>query len=276
MEQRSGAVCDARDAILQKLGLRPEQLPRHVAVIMDGNGRWARRRSLPRIEGHRRGVRSVRAVVEECARLRLEQLTLYCFSSENWKRPREEQDLLMDLLVQYLISERDEIMRQNIRFRTIGRIQELPRRVQREIACTTTLSRDNTGMTLCLALNYGSRCEIVDAVRRIAGQIRAGQLEPAQIDEATVAANLYTADMPDPDLVIRTAGEMRLSNYLLWQISYAELWVTRDCWPDFGIEHLHRALIDYAGRTRRYGGLVEEEPVAASATPSGETAETGH
>lgn len=261
------AGADERTAILERLGLRPEQLPRHVAVIMDGNGRWARRRNLPRIEGHRRGVRSVRAVVEQCARLRLQQLTLYCFSSENWKRPHEEQDLLMNLLVEYLIAEREEIMRQDIRLRTIGRIQQLPHRVQREIAQTVACSRNNTGMTLCLALNYGSRAEIVDAVRRIAAQVRRGQLDPARIDEQTVAANLYTAEMPDPDLVIRTAGEMRLSNYLLWQISYAELWVTRDCWPDFRVEHLHQALVEYARRERRYGGLVDDGAQAVPPPP---------
>ncbi|MCA9167281.1 MAG: di-trans,poly-cis-decaprenylcistransferase, partial [Planctomycetales bacterium] len=212
-----------------------ERLPRHIAIIMDGNGRWAQRQGLPRIEGHRRGVKSVRNTVEECARLGIEQLTLYCLSSENWKRPRTELDFLMHLLEQYMIEERSLIMQQNIRVQVIGRRAGVADHALREIDKTIELSRDNTGTCLCLAINYGGRLEIVDAVRDIAGCVQAGQLTPDQIDESVISEHLYTRGMPDPDLMIRTAGEMRISNYLLWQISYAELWVTQKAWPEFGV-----------------------------------------
>lgn len=235
--------------------LDPARLPRHIAMIMDGNGRWARARGLERIEGHVRGAETVRRVVEECCRLGLGQLTLYSFSSENWKRPRQEVDFLMGLLKEYLIGERPEIMRQNIRFRVIGRRAELAPEVVAEIEETERLSATNAGLTLALAVNYGSRAEIVDAVRSIAERVKRGELDSAAIDESTVSASLYTAGMPDPDLLIRTAGEMRVSNYLLWQISYAELWVTPVFWPEFTTEVFHAALRDYAGRERRFGGL---------------------
>jgi undecaprenyl diphosphate synthase len=242
---------------LEAAGLAPDRLPRHVAVIMDGNGRWAEQRGLPRVEGHRRGVQSVRATIEECCRLGIGQLTLYCLSVENWKRPQAEIDFLMVLLRQYLLAERAEIMDQNIRFVTIGRRSELPAEVVKEIDENVRLSRDNTGLTLCLAINYGSRTELVDAVRAVALQVQAGQLEPDNIDEITIGDALYTAGMPDPDLLIRTAGEMRISNFLLWQISYAELWVTEKCWPDFDAATLREALRDYAKRVRRFGGLKD-------------------
>ena len=232
-----------------------EVLPRHVAIIMDGNGRWAQRRGLPRIEGHRRGVRSVRDTVESCADLGLEQLTLCCLSSENWKRPEAELRRLMNLLEQFLIEERSEIMRQGLRFATIGRREGLTDGVIREIERSKEVSRSNTGMRLCLALNYGARSEIADAAQLIAARVAAGELMADAIDEDTVAAHLYTSGMPDPDLLIRTAGEMRLSNYLLWQISYAELWVTDKCWPEFQKSDLIEALQDFASRDRRYGGL---------------------
>src|SRR5215211_5230758 len=235
--------------------LDPARLPRHIAMIMDGNGRWARERGLERVEGHVRGAETVRRVVEECCRLGIGQLTLYSFSSENWKRPQREVDFLMSLLTQYLVAERPEIMQQNIRFRVIGRRAELAPEVVREIEETERISAENTGLTLALAVNYGSRTEIVDAVRSIAARVRAGELEPQAIDEATSSDALYTRGMPDPDLLIRTAGEMRVSNYLLWQISYAELWVTPVCWPDFTTDVFHVALRDYAGRERRFGGL---------------------
>jgi undecaprenyl diphosphate synthase len=243
------------DAELSARRLVRERLPRHVAVIMDGNGRWAQRRGWPRIEGHRRGVQSVRRIVEECSRLGMEQLTLYCFSSENWKRPEQELRLLMQLLEQYLIEERSEMLRQNLRFAVIGRREGLGEGVLREIACTAECTQDNTGMRLCLAVNYGSRAEIVDAVQEIARQAAAGRLSPDEIDEETIGRYLYTAGMRDPDLLIRTAGEMRVSNYLLWQISYAEFWVTDKCWPEFEVADLHGALRDYAARDRRFGGL---------------------
>jgi undecaprenyl diphosphate synthase len=235
--------------------LDPAKLPRHIAVIMDGNGRWARERGLERVEGHVRGAETVRRVVEECCRLGIGQLTLYSFSSENWKRPQQEVDFLMGLLKHYLVAERPEIMRQNIRFRVIGRRSELAPEVVREIEETERVSSANTGLTLALAVNYGSRTEIVDAVRAIARRVRAGTLEPDAIDDSTISSSLYTGGMPDPDLLVRTAGEMRVSNYLLWQISYAELWVTPTCWPDFTTEVFHSALRDYAARERRFGGL---------------------
>jgi undecaprenyl diphosphate synthase len=240
---------------LRAAGLEPRRLPRHIAIIMDGNGRWAQQRGLPRIEGHRRGVKSVRATIEECCRLGIGQLTLYCLSSENWKRPQAELDFLMTLLRKYLIAERAEIMEQNIRFTTIGRRAGLPPKVLREMDENIRVSQDNRGMVLCLAINYGGRTELVDAVRSLAVAVQQGDLEPDAIDETTISGALNTAGMPDPDLLIRTAGEMRVSNFLLWQISYAELWVTDKCWPDFDIPALHEALRDYAARERRFGGL---------------------
>ncbi len=234
----------------------PDRLPGHVAIIMDGNGRWARQQGLPRIEGHRRGVLSVRATVEECCRLGVGHLTLYCFSSENWKRPQVELDFLMALLEQYLIEERAEILEQNIRFCAIGRREGLPDGVLREIDESIRASQDNTGLGLCLAINYGGRTELIDAMRSLARQVKAGALGPEEIDEVHVGGALYTAGMPDPDLLIRTAGEMRVSNFLLWQISYAELWVTERCWPEFDREALHEALRAYAARERRFGGLT--------------------
>ena len=236
-------------------GLDPDRLPRHIAIIMDGNGRWAQARGKPRIEGHRQGVHSVRAIVEECARLELEQLTLYCLSSENWKRPRLELDLLLRLLQTYVVAERAEILRQDIRFGTIGRTEKLTGRVLKEVQKTIDVSTGNEGMRLCLALNYGSRLELVDAVKAIATDVQAGALSVDAITEETLSSRLYTAGMIDPDLVIRTAGEMRISNFLLWQISYAELYVTDTCWPDFRQPDLHAALRSFAQRERRFGGL---------------------
>jgi undecaprenyl diphosphate synthase len=243
---------------LQRLadaGLDPARLPRHVAIIMDGNGRWAQQRGLPRVEGHRRGVQSVRSTIEECCRLGIGQLTLYCLSTENWKRPQAELDFLMTLLHKYLLAERAEIMEQNIRFTTIGRREGLTQRVLEEIDENIRLSASNTGMVLCLAINYSGRTELVDAIRALGEQVRRGELAPEDIDESAVSDALYTAGMPDPDLLIRTAGEMRVSNFLLWQISYAELWVTETCWPDFDLATLRQALQDYAKRERRFGGL---------------------
>ncbi len=242
---------------LQAAGLRPDRIPQHVAVIMDGNGRWAQQRGQPRIEGHRRGVVSVRSTVEECCRLGIGQLTLYCLSIENWKRPKIELDFLMELLHQYLLAERAEIMDQNIRFAVIGRREELPDNVLEAIDENIRMSSTNTGMILCLAINYGGRAEVVDAVRRIAGDVRDGRLEVETIDESTLSDAMYTAGMPDPDLLIRTAGEMRVSNFLLWQISYAELWVTEKCWPDFDRTELHAALRAFGERERRFGGLKD-------------------
>ena len=239
-------------------GLDPAKLPRHVAIIMDGNGRWAQDRGLPRIEGHARGVQSVRSTIEEGCRLGLNQLTLFCLSSENWKRPPSELEFLMALLEQYLIEERAEIMEQNIRFTTIGKRTGLPPEVLAEIDENVRLTQGNTGLTLCLAINYGSRAEITDAVRHLARRVQRGELKPDDITEELIGRSLYTGGMPDPDLLIRTAGEMRVSNYLLWQISYAELWVTPKFWPEFGTALLHEALRDFARRERRFGGLKPE------------------
>ena len=233
-----------------------ELWPRHIAIIMDGNGRWAQRQDLPRIEGHRRGVRSVRRTVEECARLDMKQLTLYCLSSENWKRPQIELDFLMHLLEQYMIEERALIMEQNIVVSVIGRRDGIPQRVLAEMDKTIELSASNSGTRLCLAINYGGRAELVDGIRRMAVDVQEGQLSPVNIDEATVSRYLYTDGMPDPDLLIRTAGEMRISNFLLWQISYSELWITQRCWPEFEVGDLHQAIEDFAKRDRRYGGLT--------------------
>jgi undecaprenyl diphosphate synthase len=240
---------------LSSIQVPAEKMPRHIAVIMDGNGRWAQQRGLPRIEGHRQGAESVRRVTEESARLGIEQLTLYCLSSENWKRPVDELDFLMELLQKYMSQQRDKIMEHNVQVTVIGRREGLQENVLREIDKTVALSRGNTGLKVCLAINYGARAELVDAMRSIAREVQAGRLDPADIAEATIDAHLYTAGMPEPDLLIRTAGEMRVSNFLLWQISYAEIWVTDCCWPDFDEAQLHQAIRGYAARDRRFGGL---------------------
>ncbi|MBS0209801.1 MAG: isoprenyl transferase [Planctomycetes bacterium] len=245
----------AKEAAQAALGVLPERRPRHIAVIMDGNGRWAQSRGLPRIEGHRHGVASVRRTTEECARLDIEQLTLYCLSSENWKRPQAELDFLMHLLEQYMIEERQTLCDENIRLRVIGRREGIPADVQRSMDKTIEITAGHTGLTLCLAINYGARGELVDMARQLAEQAQAGTLDPAAIDEDLVANHLYTAGMADPDLLIRTAGQLRISNFLLWQISYAELWVTERCWPEFDEASLHEAIRSFADRDRRYGGL---------------------
>ncbi len=232
-------------------------LPRHIAIIMDGNGRWARNLGMTRIRGHIRGVNSVRDITTECARKHLEQLTLYAFSKENWSRPRYEIGLLMRLLKRYLIKERPTIKDNNIRFTVIGQIEGLPEDVRKEIAINIEESKSNTGMILCLALNYGGRAEIVDAAKAIASDVAKGEMSLDEIDEDTFKHHMYTADMRDPDLLIRTGGDMRISNFLLWEISYAELWVTPVYWPDFKKEHLEEAIREYGSRERRYGGLIE-------------------
>jgi undecaprenyl diphosphate synthase len=238
-------------------GVPEEKLPRHVAIIMDGNGRWARRQGLKRIRGHRRGSETVRTVTTECARLGLDRLTLYAFSSENWKRPKAEIDYLMKLLREFVVNERAEIMKNDIRFRAIGRLYELPESVREELDRTVEMSRGNSGLILTLCLAYGGRAEILDAVRRIAAEVGAGELDPERVDQAMIRERLYDPEMEDPDLLIRTGGEMRVSNYLLWQIAYTELWVTPVFWPEFSVEHLHQAFRDFAGRERRYGGLTD-------------------
>ena len=237
-----------------RAGERPA-VPRHVAVIMDGNGRWAQRQGLPRIEGHRRGVATVRRITEHAARQGIEQLTLYCLSSENWRRPQAELSFLMHLLEQYMIEERSLLMRQRIRLAMIGRRAGIPAETLAALDRTAELCAANDGMRLCLAINYGARGEITDAARRLACDAAAGRLDPTTIDEASFADRLDTAGMPDPDLLIRTAGEMRISNFLLWQISYAEIWVTPVAWPEFEERHFDEALDAFARRDRRFGGL---------------------
>jgi undecaprenyl diphosphate synthase len=230
-------------------------LPTHVAIIMDGNGRWAKQRHLPRIEGHRNGVESVRAVVRAGGELGIKYLTLYAFSVENWNRPKDEVDMLMKYLARYLKNEIGELTRNNVRLEVIGQIYRLPEFVQEQLERTKAALARNNGLTLILALSYGGRTELVDAVRSIAAQVRAGSIEPAEITEQVVAQHLYTRNYPDPDLLIRTSGEMRVSNFLLWQISYAELVVTPTLWPDFRKPQFFAALEEYTRRHRRFGGV---------------------
>lgn len=239
--------------------VHPERIPRHIAVIMDGNGRWARQRGFPRLFGHRNGAAAVREVIEECGRLGVEVVTLYSFSMENWKRPREEVDALMFLYITYLEGEREAMMREGVRFVQIGRREGLPPEVVRLVEDVERQTAGNTVATLALAVNYGSRAEIADAARSLARRAVRGEIDPESIDEQAVTDALSTRGLPDPDLLIRTAGEQRLSNYLLWQLSYAELHFTPTLWPDFGIRDLHAAIRDYAARTRRFGAVVDED-----------------
>jgi undecaprenyl diphosphate synthase len=231
------------------------RLPRHVAIIMDGNGRWAKLRHKRRVEGHRAGIASVRDAVETSARLGLEVLTLYAFSVENWKRPQTEVSTLMSLLKRYLRLELQTLLRNNIRFRVVGQPDALPPDVREELVRAEERTQSSTGMMFNIALNYGGRTEITDAVRRLIAEVAAGRVDPAAIGDDTLSAYLYTAGQPDPDLLIRTSGEMRVSNFLLWQIAYAEIWVTDVLWPDFRRKHLLQAVADYQKRERRYGGI---------------------
>lgn len=233
--------------------------PEHLAIVMDGNGRWARRRGLPRVKGHSAGVDSVRTITTSCARMGVESLTLYAFSVENWRRPSAEVQTLMRLLRVFLWRERRTLMENGVRLRCIGRLDDLPPRALRTLRETEELTANNDGMLLRLALSYGSRSEVADALAAAARDVQAGRLDPASVDEETLRRYLYDPETPDPDLLIRTGGELRLSNFLLWQASYAELYVTDQCWPDFREEQLLEALRDYAGRRRRYGGLLPDE-----------------
>jgi undecaprenyl diphosphate synthase len=233
----------------------PADRPQHIAIIMDGNGRWAQARELPRIEGHRRGVSTVRMISETSTELGIEAVTLYCLSSENWKRPAAELDFLMHLLEQYLIEERRTIMQQGLRLKAIGRRDRLPANVVAELNKTLEMSAANSGTQLVLAIDYGGRGEITHAVREISRDVASGKLTEADISEALVDSRLYTAGLPEVDLLIRTGGDMRVSNFLLWQLSYAELWVTETCWPEFSREDYLRAIRDFASRQRRFGGL---------------------
>jgi len=239
--------------LLEKLDR--ERLPHHVAIIMDGNGRWAERRHLPRVAGHQRGVKAAREIIEACARLKLPCLTLYAFSRENWTRPQAEVEFLMRLLREYLKRELPTIHKNNIRLAVIGRQSDLPEAVRKDLDRAKQLTGGNTGMKLVVALNYGARAEIVDAFNAMLRQAHANGQSEYHVDEETIASHLYTAGLPDPDLLIRTSGEMRVSNFLLWQIAYAEIYVTETLWPDFSRARLLEALIDYQKRERRYGGL---------------------
>ena len=230
----------------------PRRLPAHIAIIMDGNGRWAKRRGQLRVAGHKAGMRSVRTVIETCAQMGLRALTLYAFSMENWKRPRTEVEMLWRLLHTYLRIELPELMRQNIRLYAMGRLDALPPRVSEELKEAMAQTSANTGLQVNIAINYGGRAEIVDAVKALVAESRRREIE---IDEAAISAHLYTAGIPDPDLLIRTSGEMRVSNFLLWQIAYSELYVTETMWPDFTRCDLLRAILDYQKRDRRFGGL---------------------
>lgn len=238
--------------LLAKLDLTA--VPRHVAIIMDGNGRWAAKRGLPRVAGHRAGAKAIREAIATAIELGIEYLTIYSFSSENWRRPADEVSALMSLFVEVIERELDNLMRQRVRVRVIGREEGLPEATRQAFRRCEAATAANDALTLVVALNYGGRAELTDAVRRIAARVAAGELDPAAIDEAVIADHLYTSDIPDPDLVIRTSGELRVSNFLLWQLAYAELWVTSVLWPDFRRGDLLRAVVDYERRSRRFGG----------------------
>jgi undecaprenyl diphosphate synthase len=255
-----GPITTEESQLLQKLDL--SRLPRHIAVIMDGNGRWAKKRHLPRIAGHSAGTHSARVTVETCARLSIEALTLYAFSVENWRRPKAEIEFLMQLLREYVRKELPLLQRNNVRMRFIGRPEELPEAVQRETRDATAATAGNTGMILNIAVNYGGRSEIVDALNAIVAA-RNGHATHEPITEEQISRHLYTSDIPDPDLLIRTSGEMRVSNFLLWQIAYAEIFVTETLWPDFNRARLLESLIDFQKRERRYGGI--DAPPASAA-----------
>lgn len=228
-------------------------IPRHIAIIMDGNGRWANARGLPRAEGHRAGAESVREAVETCRQLGVDYLTLYAFSSENWNRPKKEVDALMKLLERFLREKLPELLKQNVRFHTIGRLELLPDKCRKQVENAIEHTKDNTGLNLVLALSYGSREEITDAARTLATQVAEGKLKPEDINKQTFSQHLYTKDFPDPDLLVRTSGELRISNFLLWQISYAEIVISHKNWPDFRNADLREAVAEYARRHRRFG-----------------------
>ena len=232
-----------------------KKIPRHIAIIMDGNGRWAKERSLPRREGHRAGAEAVQQTIEACTELKVDFLTLYAFSSENWNRPQVEIRALMTLLERFLKEKSPELQEKNVRLQAIGRLTDLPAGPLEQLHKTIEATRENTGLTLILALSYGAREEIIDGIKSVMQHINEGHLDPAMLDPHVFSKHLYTRYYPDPDLLIRTSGEMRISNFLLWQISYAELYITKKLWPDFGKDDLHKAVTDYANRDRRYGGV---------------------
>jgi undecaprenyl diphosphate synthase len=253
------ALAPAGEEFALAQAIDPSRIPAHIAIIMDGNGRWANGRALPRVAGHKAGIEPMRVTVETCGRLGVQALTLYAFSVENWKRPRAEVETLWRLLRYYLRAEMPELQRQGVRFHAIGRLDELPAFVRQDLEKAMRETGANRGLQVNLAINYGGRAELVDAVRSLVEDARrsVSDIREAHIDEAAISARLYTAGLPDPDLLIRTSGEMRVSNFLLWQIAYAELYVTSTLWPDFDRADLLRAILDYQRRDRRYGGLGE-------------------
>ncbi len=244
----------------QRLGLDPAQLPRHIAIIMDGNGRWAQAKSLPRYEGHRQGAKTAEAVAQCCVDFGMKSLTLYSFSIENWKRPKAEVNALMHLYADYLVGIRPNLMKNNVKLVHLGRVAGLPPMVSDSLQETMELTRENTGMVLALALNYSGRAEIVDAARAIAQACKEGRLRWEEIDENCISEHLYTAQLADPDLLIRTASELRVSNFLLWQISYSEFYVSDTLWPEFNEESLEKAILAYARRDRRFGAIATNSP----------------
>ena len=234
-------------------------VPAHVAIIMDGNGRWAHARGMDRLRGHWQGYRTLKNVVYAADEIGVRYLTVYGFSSENWRRPADEVEGLMELMLSAMRAEIEELIENGIRVRVSGRMHELPEALRAEFQSAMDRTASHTRLTFNLAINYGGRAEIVDAVRKIAGKVRHGDMRPDEITEEAIAANLYWPDIPDPDLLIRTAGEMRLSNYLLWETAYSEIWITDTCWPDFDRDHLVQAIADFQQRTRKFGGLADEE-----------------
>lgn len=249
------SIAEKRRRSAKQLGLKSSQLPRHIAIIMDGNGRWARKRGLPRFEGHRQGAKTVEKVVKHCVDIGIEYLTLYSFSLENWKRPRNEVGFLMNLYERYLVNIRPMLMRRNVRLVHLGQQHSLPAEVRKALLKSVRMTEGNTGMVLALALNYGGRTEIIEAVKSISRKYKNGKLRLKDIDEECVNEHLYTAGLPEPDLLIRTSKEMRVSNFLLWQISYTEFYVTKALWPDFSRADLKKAILAYAERGRRFGGI---------------------
>lgn len=247
---------ESREAEIRPDDLNTQTLPQHIAIIMDGNGRWAKKRGLPRLAGHRQGLETLKNIVQACQELGVPYLTVYAFSTENWKRPQDEVEGLMRLLVEYIQNELDNLNKKGVRVRAIGELERLPQEARRQVERAIDQTKENQGLNLQIALNYGGRREIVEALRAISREVAAGKVKPEQIDEELVSRFLYTAGIPDPDLLIRPSGELRWSNFLIWQAAYSEFWITNVLWPDFKPADLYRAVFDYQHRQRRYGGLT--------------------
>jgi undecaprenyl diphosphate synthase len=259
VDETASDITQRRIDTAKSLGIEPSQIPHHIAIIMDGNGRWATQQGLPRYEGHREGGKTVERIVQHCVNLGIECLTLYSFSTENWKRPESEVAFLMYLYTEYLLNIRPMLMRNNVRLVHLGREERLPKNLIEALRGTVELTRSNTGMVLAIALNYSSRCEMTDAIRRLAARCASGELAPGDIDEKLISDNLYTAGLPDPDLLIRTSNEYRISNFLLWQISYSEFHVTGKMWPEMQEEDIRNAIMAFASRQRRFGDVTPKK-----------------